>query len=147
MTLICVWSRRCTAVGLSVGALLYVMVGTSLAQQQDVAEAGKTSYRHYCAVCHGLNGKGHGDMATLLKVKPANLTRLSTKHDGIFPFWDVYRSIDGRKEIGGHGPRGMPIWGTVLKEEAGADIGANLQAYARILKIVYYIESLQATVP
>ena len=123
---------------------LGMLRGTSSAQQEDVAAAGKLSYRHYCAVCHGLDGKGTGDMAKLLKVKPADLTQLSAKNYGIFPFWDVYRAIDGRKEIWGHGPRDMPIWGTVLKQEASPDIGADLQAYARLLEIVYYIESIQA---
>jgi mono/diheme cytochrome c family protein len=128
----------------SLVVVLGMLRGTSDAQQEEVAEAGKLSYRHYCAVCHGLNGKGTGEMAKVLKVKPADLTQLSAKTYGIFPFWDVYRAIDGRKEMWGHGPRDMPIWGTVLKQEATPDIGADLQAYARLLEIVYYIESLQA---
>jgi mono/diheme cytochrome c family protein len=126
--------------------VLGLLVETSGAQQEDVAEAGKLSYSRYCAVCHGLQGKGNGDMAKVLKVKPADLTQLSAKNDGIFLFWDVYRAIDGRKEIWGHGPRDMPIWGTVFKQEAAPDIGADLQAYARLLEIVYYIESIQAPV-
>ena len=69
-------------------------------------------------------------------MKPADLTQLSAQHDGFFPFWDVYRAIDGRKDIWGHGPSDMPIWATVLKEEAGSDPAADLQAYARILEIV-----------
>jgi mono/diheme cytochrome c family protein len=133
-----------SAMRLSIIMLLWAIVENSGAQQSEVAEAGKVPYRQYCAVCHGLDGKGKGDMATVLKVKPANLTQLGAKHHGIFPFWDVYRAIDGRKEIWGHGPRDMPIWGTVLKQEAGANQAADLQAYARILEIVYYIESLQA---
>jgi hypothetical protein len=44
-------------------------------------------------------------MAKVLKVKPADLMQLSAKTGGIFLFWDVYRTIDGRKEIWGHGPR------------------------------------------
>ena len=56
----------------------------------------------------------------------------------------VYRPIDGRKEIWGHGPRDMPIWGTVFTQEAGPDFGAELQACARMREIVYSIESLQA---
>jgi mono/diheme cytochrome c family protein len=131
----------------SLVVVLGMLRGTSGAQQEDVAEAGKLSYRHYCAVCHGLDGKGNGDMAKVLKVKPADLTQLSAKTDGIFLFWDVYRAIDGRKEIWGHGPRDMPIWGTVLKHEAAPDIGADLQAYARLLEIVYYLESIQAPAP
>ncbi|MGE0824361.1 MAG: cytochrome c [Candidatus Binatia bacterium] len=129
---------------MSLMVVLGMLHGTSSAQQEEVAEAGKLSYRHYCVGCHGLNGNGNGDMAKLLKVKPADLTQLSAQHGGIFPFWDVYRAIDGRKEIWGHGPRDMPIWGTVLKQEAGPDRSAELQAYARMLEIVYYIESIQA---
>jgi hypothetical protein len=132
------------ALGVSLVVVLGLISGTSGAQQRDVAEAGKVPYRQYCASCHGLDGKGNGNMAKLLKVKPADLTQLSAKHDGFFPFWDVYRAIDGRKGIWGHGPRDMPIWGTVFKQEASPDRGADLQAYARMLEIVYYIESIQA---
>lgn len=87
--------------------LLWLTVASTSAQQQEVTLAGKNEYQQYCAVCHGRDGTGAGAMAKLLKVKPANLTRLSAKHDGIFPFWDVYRIIDGRKEIGGHGAGDM----------------------------------------
>jgi hypothetical protein len=98
---------------------------TSGAQQEEVTEAGKLSYRHYRAICHGLDGKGTGDMATVFTVHPADLMQLSAKNEGIFPFWRVYRAINGRKEIWGHGPRDMPIWGTVFKQEAAPDIGAD----------------------
>ena len=144
MTVVCIRQVNRSVRGLSLIVLLSLMVTSSEAQQREVADAGKLSYRQYCAVCHGLNGKGKGDMAKVLKVKPANLTQLSGKHEGIFPFWDVYRAIDGRKEIWGHGSRDMPIWGAVFKQEAGTDRGAELQAYARMLEIVYYIESIQA---
>ena len=127
----------------SVAMFLGSSANSSRAQQQEVAEAGREPYQQYCAACHDRNGKGQGTMAKLLKVKPANLTNLSANHDGIFPFWYVYRVIDGREEIAGHGTREMPIWGTVFKQEAGPDLGAELQAYARILEIVYFIESIQ----
>lgn len=144
MTNVCIRRISPGALGLSVVVLLWMMVDTSGAQQYEVAEAGKIPYRQYCAVCHGLDGRGKGDMANVLKVKPTDLTQLRAQHEGFFPFWDVYRAIDGRKEIWGHGPRDMPIWGTVFKQEAGPDRGAELQAHARMLEIVYYIESLQA---
>lgn len=134
------------ATGLSVVTLLWVTVSSSRAQQQEIAAAGKVPYQQYCATCHGINGKGKGDMAKLLKVKPANLTQLSAKNWGVFPFWQVYRSVDGREDIRGHGSRDMPIWGTEFKQQAGADRAAELQAHARIIEIVYYIESLQAPV-
>jgi hypothetical protein len=124
--------------------LLRVLVVPAGAQQ-EVIDAGKIEYQRSCAVCHGLDGKGDGRMAKLLKVKPANLTQLSAKYYGIFQFWDLYRIIDGRKEVGGHGSREMPIWGTVFKHESGTDRGADLTAHARILEIVYYIESIQTS--
>lgn len=143
MTNVCIRGVSRRAFGVSIVVWLGMMVDLSGAQQREVAEAGKIPYRQYCAVCHGLDGRGKGEMAKLLKVKPADLTQLSAKHEGFFPFWDVYRVIDGRKEIWGHGPRDMPIWGVVFKQEAGPDRSADLQAYARILEIVYYIESIQ----
>jgi mono/diheme cytochrome c family protein len=137
--------RSCTfaVTVLSVVLFLEGSASNGQAQQQEVVEAGRGQYQQSCAVCHGRNGEGRGEMAKLLKVKPANLTNLSAKHDGIFPFWYVYFVIDGRQEVEGHGTREMPIWGTVFKQEAEPDIGAELQAYARILEIVYFIESLQ----
>jgi mono/diheme cytochrome c family protein len=62
--------------GLSLVMLFRGAIAESLAQQQEVAEAGRIPYRQYCAVCHGRDGKGQGEMAKLLKVKPADLTRL-----------------------------------------------------------------------
>jgi len=104
---------RFVIVGMSFILWLWLPV-TSATAQQDVTTAGKVEYKKSCAVCHGHDGKGTGAMAKLLKVKPANLTQLSTKHDGFYPFWDVYRIIDGRTEIGAHGSGAMPIWGGLL---------------------------------
>ena len=134
---------RYTTVGLSFLAWFCCGVGSANAQQQDVTTVGKLEYQKSCAVCHGRDGKGTGAMAKLLTVKPTNLTQLSARHDGFYPFWDVYRIIDGRKDIGAHGSGDMPIWGTVFKQESGTDRGAELAAYARILEIVYYLESMQ----
>jgi len=55
----------------------------------------------------------------LLTVRPMDLTQLSKKHQGQFPFWQVYRVIDGREEVKGHGTRDMPIWGEVFRQPEG----------------------------
>jgi hypothetical protein len=78
-------------------------------------------------------------MAHLLLIKPANLTQLSKRNGGKFPFWRVYRVIDGREEVRAHGPRSMPIWGSWLQRTEGSDLIVT----GRILELVYYLKSIQ----
>jgi mono/diheme cytochrome c family protein len=123
--------------------LLGVTAGTGLAQQEEVAKAGRPAYEQYCAVCHGREGKGDGGAASVLTVKPADLTQLSKKNNGTFPFWRVYGVIDGREEVKGHGTREMPIWGQEFRMQAGSSAMAQSQVRGRILELVYYLESIQ----
>jgi mono/diheme cytochrome c family protein len=119
--------------------------GAALAQQEAVIAAGQREFRHACAVCHGLSGKGESIMTTLnlLTVRPTDLTLLSKKHQGQFPFWQVYRIIDGREEVKGHGTRDMPIWGEVFRQpERGRPVDETF-AIGRILALVYYLQSIQ----
>jgi hypothetical protein len=83
-------------------------------------------------------------MSELWKKPPADLTLLSRKHNGQFPFWRVYHTIDGREEVIEHGSRAMPIWGAhFLMQEGGAPLDEHT-VLGRILALVYYVESLQA---
>src|SRR5262249_28158083 len=119
--------------------------GTALAQQEEIVAAGHREFRHACAVCHGLGGTGESIMTTLnlLTVRPADLTQLSKKHQGQFPFWKVYRIINGREEVKGHGTRDMPIWGEVFIQQEGGKLVDEARAMGRILALVYYIQSIQ----
>lgn len=113
------------------------------AQEQVVLTSGKLEYQDYCATCHGPAGKGNGPMSELWKKSPADLTQLSKKNNGQFPFWRVYRTIDGREEVVAHGPRAMPVWGArFLIQEGGAPLDEHT-VLGRILALVYYVESLQ----
>ena len=55
----------------------------------------------------------------LLTVKPANLTQINKRNNGTFPFWTVYRVIDGREDMKGHGDRDMPFGGRSLVPNQG----------------------------
>jgi hypothetical protein len=83
-------------------------------------------------------------MMNLLTVKPADLTQLNKSNNGTFPFWRVYRVIDGREEIRGHGTRDMPIWGQVFFLQADTSPVAQSQVRGRILELIYYLEAIQA---
>jgi hypothetical protein len=56
----------------------------------------------------------------------------------------VYRVIDGREGIRGHGTRDMPIWGTVFIEQEDGTIARESRALGRILSLLYYVQSIQA---
>lgn len=131
-----------------IGALLAVALWltSSFAQEAEVAASGKYEFRQHCVICHGLNGKGDGVMKTLnlLTENPADLTQLSQRNGGKFPFWQVYRIIDGREPVKGHGTPDMPVWGDLfsMQEEHGG-LDSEKKSAGRILNIVYYLQSLQ----
>ena len=115
----------------------------TVAAQEVVLTSGQLEYQQYCASCHGRDGKGGGAMADLLRVAPADLTQLSKKNGGQFPFWRIYGTIDGREAVMAHGTRTMPVWGAHFLTEAGGQPLDEQQVIGRILALVYYLESLQ----
>jgi mono/diheme cytochrome c family protein len=121
-------------------------VRPSLAQEEEVITQGRVYYQQYCAACHGPAAKGDGPLAPDLKVKPADLTQVSKKNGGEFPMWRLYRVIEGREEVKGHGTREMPIWGTQFKIEIQEENTETrtFRAAGRILVLVEYLRSIQA---
>jgi mono/diheme cytochrome c family protein len=130
-----------------------ITVGTiTMAHAQQAGPAaqnlGKNEYQKHCAVCHGVSGKGDGIYADLLKsgTVVANLTELSKKNNGVFPFARVSETIENGVP-GAHGTKEMPIWGPRYRIEAGQSLyDEYTEAYvrARILALTEYIYSLQA---
>jgi mono/diheme cytochrome c family protein len=143
MTMSDLRKRKIRAAAWLLAGLSWLIMPAPGQAQEVVLTSGKLEYQQYCAICHGKEGKGGGSMADLLRAKPADLTQLSKKNRGQFPFWRVYRTIDGREEVMGHGTRTMPIWGShFLVEEGGGPLDEHV-VLGRILALVYYLESLQ----
>ena len=120
--------------------------GAAFAQETDL---GKEIYMDRCAVCHGETGMGDGLVGALFERTPKDLTMLAKNNNGAFPFSEVYQSIDGRREIAGHGWRQMPVWGEYFMEDAIDDRtvspkDARHVTQGRILSVVYYLQSIQA---
>jgi mono/diheme cytochrome c family protein len=142
------WSPRgCVRLALIATCVLWGLRAPVAAQpsaEQEVMAAGKPVYEQYCATCHGGDAKGGGVASNMLTVKPADLTMISKKNNGTFPFWRMYGVIDGREEIKGHGTREMPIWGAEFRLQAASNINAQSQVRGRILELVYYLQSIQA---
>ncbi len=111
-------------------------------------ELGKTEYEATCALCHGPTGKDDGIYVDQLKqgTVVANLTQLSKKNGGTFPFERVYQIIDGREYVKAHGPRQMPIWGLEYKIRSSRVLSTlNSEEFVRvrILSLIDYIRRFQ----
>ena len=123
---------------------LFRPVPLATAQEMEVITGGELEYQNNCAVCHGVDNRGQGIMSRFLTVRPADLTQLAKKNHGEFPFWQVYRTIDGREEVRGHGSRDMPVWGDRFRSQAGGtDPGSRAQAAGRLLGLVFYLQHIQ----
>ncbi len=121
---------------------------TLVAWRADFAlgqDAGKRDYTDECAQCHGADGKGKGSLLYVVPgIKPPDLTVLSKRHGGVFPFQEVEDTIDGRKGIPSHERFDMPFWGVRLQQEGKEFTPASdAQVKARIDAVVKYVESLQ----
>lgn len=103
--------------------------------------SGSEMFRTYCAVCHGVNGKGDGPAAGALKKSPADLTQLTVRNNGKYPDRRVAQAISGDTQIGAHGSQEMPVWGDLFKslDEGMADV-----PLLRIANLTDYIKTIQA---
>lgn len=108
---------------------------------------GRTTFRIYCANCHGPEGRGDGNLAEMLKVRPANLTELAKNaKDGKFPREEVHAKIDGRKPVAGHGSPDMPIWGDAFQkvlQPGYHELSDEERTHLKIVELVYFLESIQ----
>jgi mono/diheme cytochrome c family protein len=111
-------------------------------EQENVIRSleGATLYHAYCAVCHGVNGKGGGPAASALKTTPPDLTQITRRNGGPFPALRVQKIISGEEAATpAHGSREMPIWGPIFGQIAwDQDLGK-----VRVYNLSKYLESLQ----
>jgi len=122
------------------GLVVLACSGLAFAGQEANAPSGYGTYVNYCGSCHGPDAKGDGPMRAALLVKPADLTLIAKRNGGKFPTELVFRTIDGRNPVKGHGGQGMPVWGDQFLRVEGGTPETNR---ARIEALVNYLESIQ----
>lgn len=111
---------------LSALALAVGWAAPAAADRDALVQQGMRDYRDNCAVCHGMEGDGRGPIASTLTVAPGDLTALSAGADGAFPYERVFRILDGRASVEGHGTAEMPVWGSAFRLEAERTQGSVL---------------------
>ena len=124
-------------------AALLLMPVAAAAQDAPMKQTtpGGEVFRTYCASCHGTSARGDGPLAASMKRKPANLTEIAKRNGGQYPSDLVFRTIDGRQPVRGHGGPDMPVWGDAF--ERSREAGDQARVKAVIQSLVDYLESIQ----
>ena len=111
-----------------------------VAAPRTIAASGKQTYMQYCASCHGVDARGNGPAAFVLKTPPPDLTTLARRHDGKFPYEYVSDVLRFGTRIVAHGSSDMPIWGPIFASMDNYDLVAVRK---RIKDLSDYLASLQ----
>lgn len=126
--------------------ILAMVAAPAMAQEQSAAPGlGEETFLSACAGCHGEAAEGDGPMTEILTVPVPDLTGLSARNGGTFPWLRVVHSIDGRSGLRGHGGP-MPIFGLLFDDDpsvADGPDGSPVFVSARVLAVVEYLETLQ----
>ncbi|MCV2866466.1 c-type cytochrome [Albidovulum sediminicola] len=125
-------------------ALFLGLVAGHPALAQENA-TGREIYVGACAGCHGEEATGTGPMSELLTIPVPDLTRISEREGGSFPWLKVVHLVDGRSGLRGHGGP-MPIFGAVFAGDpvaADGPEGTPVITSRRVLEVVDYLMSIQ----
>jgi mono/diheme cytochrome c family protein len=106
--------------------------------QQHVA--GVDEFQRYCALCHGADGRGMGPLTDedAMKKSAADLTLITKRNGGVFPFSKVADTIRDGSAIAGHSQSRMIAWGKIFSAESDP-----VRAKAIIFDVTRYVEGLQ----
>jgi mono/diheme cytochrome c family protein len=125
------------------GVSVLLVIGGSPAWAQGMVDFGQREFESRCASCHGVSGKGDGVMRHHLNTQPPDLTLLRRNNRGVFPYQQLWETIDGRNTVGtgAHGTRDMPVWGYVYlddEQHTNGWLGRN-----RIAALLDYLDRIQ----
>ena len=148
------WAPAVSMVAFAVAVVAVVLLAPfaapPAAAQQPAAQAqtemrqrvtGGEVFRTYCATCHGPSGRGDGPLASSMGRKPADLTEIAKRNGGEYPSELVFRTIDGKTPVRGHGGPDMPVWGDAFARSR--DGGDEATVKERIDSLVDFIRTLQ----
>ena len=126
---------------LAVSTLAAVLSFTPALAEDD----GRQLYLDACATCHGVSAEGDGPMTRILTLPVPDLTGLSDRNGGSFPWLTTVHMIDGRTGLHGHGGA-MPVFGALMRGDTVAADGPDgnpVMVSARVLALVTYLETIQ----
>jgi hypothetical protein len=107
--------------------------------------SGAEDFAAYCSGCHGVGGKGDGELAGVLAHRPADLTGLAERNGGDFPKLRVMAKIWGYTGVVAGGPL-MPNFGPLLDSPLvpyDSGDGRQTPTPLRLVQLAEYVEGLQ----
>lgn len=125
------------------------LIGTTLAcgaaagpgARAKILEEGRQDFEENCIACHGTDATGTGELSEKLIWPPKDLTQISARNGGSFPFWRMFEIIAGEQKVEGHKTFQMPLYS---KRMRGDDFKPGyLPSHVRILELTHYLESIQ----
>lgn len=134
------------------GVLLFLLFVLALALFSRVSAAGsgardrilqdgRQDFEENCVACHGADATGKGELGEHLIRPPKDLTEITVRYGGAYPFWRIFDIIAGEKEVEGHKTFQMPLYSQRMR---GDDFKPGyLPSHVRILELTHYLESIQ----
>lgn len=102
--------------------------------------SGQQMFTNYCAPCHGVDGRGQGPVAPVLKTPPPDLTLLSRNNKGKYPGTRVVTVLENGPSLPAHGSAQMPVWGPIFGK---MNVSNRQEKMLRISNLSGYLETLQ----
>lgn len=130
---------------MALGLAMTVMTAACMEAEMPEAEEGQALYAENCAMCHGPAGRGDGEVAARLEIKPTDLTQISRQNGGPFPRAEVMSQIDGYMR-GEQSVQDMPEFGLLLKgPTVPVDVGDGVMTPTPrpLAALMEYLESIQ----
>lgn len=131
--------------------LMFAMAGAAgvvlacTAYEMPEHREGAAIYKENCAMCHGSDGRGNGEIAVGMSPAPADLTILARGNGGAFPVNRVLSQVDGYLK-GDMAGDDMPEFGTLLEGDlvpVETDDGAMTPTPRPLAALLAYLETIQ----
>ena len=135
-------------VSLTVATVATVLLGACMPENtMPQAADGRALFMENCAVCHGADAKGNGELARGLAKPPRDLTLIQLRHKDVFPRAKVMSIVDGYTRLASDRP-GMPEFGALLEGDLvpfDSGDGRQTPTPRKLVALVAYLESIQQT--
>jgi mono/diheme cytochrome c family protein len=107
---------------------------------KEAAAKGRITYLRYCVSCHGKEARGDGPLAKDLREPVRDLTTLTARNGGTYPYDRVVSSISKGSAVKGHGTDDMPAWGPAFNRTNGIAAAAVDEAIRNVAQFLWSLQ-------